>query len=332
MGGFRGELALGDWNATQRDAPPHYDPRVNREPVRILVPLERGESAREPARLLGALFAPAAIRARAIHVGRVAVPLSYPFGPEALGTLRREQLAWEEEARRALKRQVGPLEDAGFAVEVEVTAGSALGEVLKRERLWRADLVLARPIGHTRSRGLGSVAAGLIQAASAPVLLYRKVPANFRVRRVLAPIDFSPFSRRAVGWALLVASLARADLRLLHVLPEVSARWGPGLRHMAVEMVREERQRAQRQLRHFGSPAISVEGIVVEREHPGRGVLQALKDGIDLIVLGASGKSGITAVLGSVTRQVVRESPYPALVIPTSNRVSAQEVWKRSRR
>jgi universal stress protein A len=306
---------------------------VNREPVRILIPLERGESAREPARLLGELFAPAAIRVRAIHVGRVAVPHFYiPSGPEALGTLRREQLAWEEEARRALKRQVGPLEDAGFAVEVEVTAGSTLGEVLKRAKLWRADLVLARPSRRSRSRRLGSVASGLIQAASAPVLLYRRVPAGHRVRRVLAPVDFSPFSRKAVGWALLVASLARADLRLLHVLPEVSARWGPRLRRMAVEMVREERQRAQRQLRQFGSPAISVEGIVFEREHPGRGVLQALKDGIDLIVLGASGKSGMTAVLGSVTRQVVRDSPYPVLVIPTSNRVSAQEVWRRSRR
>lgn len=302
--------------------------------MRVLVPLERGESAREPARLLGALFAPAAVRARALHVVRVAVPLFYfPSGPEALGSLRREHLAWEEKARRALKSQVGPLEDAGFAVEVEVASGSALGEVLKRAQLWRADLVLARPRGgRPRSRGLGSVAAGLIQTGSAPVVLYRGVSAGYRVRRVLVPVDFSPFSRKAVGWALLLASLTRARLRLLHVLPEASTRWGPRLRRKAVEMVGEETERARRQLRRFGSAAIPVEGIVVEREDAGRGVLEAQKEGIDLVVLGASGKSGITAVLGSVTRRVVRDCPCPVLVVPTSSRVSAQEVWRKSRR
>jgi universal stress protein A len=307
---------------------------VKAEPVRILVPLDRGESAREPARLLGALFSPAAIHVRALHVGRVAVPLFYfPSGLEALGSLRREHLDWEEKARRALKRQVGPLEDAGFAVEVEVTAGSALGEVLKRAELWRADLVLARPRGERdRSRGLGSVAAGLMQTASAPVLLYRRVSAGYRVRRVLAPVDFSSFSRKAVGWSLLVASLARAGLRLLHVLPEASARWAPRLRRMAVEMVREERQRAERQLRQFGGSAIPVEAIIVERKDPARGVIEAQKEGIDLVVLGASGKTGIASVLGSVTRRVVRECPCPVLVIPTSSRVSAQEVWRKSRR
>ena len=145
------------------------DARVKAEPVRILVPLEHGESAREPARLLSGLFAPAAIRARALHVVGVAVPHFYfPSGSEALGSLRREHLAWEEKARKALKSQVGPLEDAGFAVDIEVASGSVLGEVLKRAQLGRADLALARPRrGRARSVGLGSVAAGLMQTASA---------------------------------------------------------------------------------------------------------------------------------------------------------------------
>lgn len=303
-------------------------------PVRILVPLERGESAHEPARLLGALFAPDVIRVRALHVGRVAVPLSYfPSGVEALESLRREHLAWEEGARKALKRQVGPLEEAGFAVRVEVTAGSALGEILQRAGLWRADLVLARPQRQkTRSRGLGSVAAGLMHTASAPVLLYRRISADYRIRTVLAPVDFSSFSRKAIRWSLLVASIARASLRLLHVLPETSARWAPGLRRIAVEMVREERQRAERQLRQFGGSAISVEAIILERKDPARGILETQKEGIDLIVIGASGKTGLASVLGSVTRRVVRDCPCPVLVIPTSSRVSPVEVWRKSRR
>jgi nucleotide-binding universal stress UspA family protein len=307
--------------------------RMQKEVVRILLPMELGESAREPARLLGAMFSPPVVRSRALHVARVAAPSFYlPPGLDAFDSLRRQQLLWEERARKDLKRQIGPLEDAGFRVEVEVTAGSTLAEVLKRGELWRADLIVARPhVRRPRSAGLGSVAAGLLQAASAPVLLYRNVAASYRIRRVLAPVDFSPFSRGAVRWALLAASVATAELRLIHVLPQQSARWAPRLRRMAVEMVSEERRRVGRQRRLFGSPTIPVEAIVIERKDPAVGILAAQRDGVDLVVVGASGKTGISSVLGSVTWQVVRDCPCPVLVIPTSSRVSAQEVWRRSR-
>jgi nucleotide-binding universal stress UspA family protein len=307
---------------------------VKAEPVRIVLPLERDESVREPARLLGGLFAPNTVRVRALHVGSVAVPLVYfPPGLEAFESLRRDQLVWQQKTRRAMERQVAPLEDAGFAVEVEVTTGSALSEVLKLAELWRADLVVARPRRkRVRSAGLGSVAAGLMQAASAPVLFYRRVSSGYRLRRVLVPVDFSPFSRKAVGWGLLLASLARAGLRLLHVLPETSARWAPRLRRMALDMVREERQRAEIQQRRFGSRSIPIEGIVVQRKDAGRGVLEAQKDGIDLVVVGASGKSGVASVLGSVTRRVVRDCPCPVLVVPTTSRADALKVWRKSAR
>jgi nucleotide-binding universal stress UspA family protein len=307
---------------------------VKAEPVRILVPLERGESAREPARLLGGLFAPKTVRVRALNVGSVAVPLLYlPPGLEPFESLRRKHLDWEQKTRSAMERQVAPLEDAGFAVEVEVAAGSALSEVLKLTELWRADLVVARPRRkRVRSAGMGSVAAGLMQAASAPVLFYRSVSSGYRVRRVLVPVDFSPFSRKAVGWGLLLASLARAGVRLLHVLPETSARWAQRLRRMALDMVREERQRAETQVRRFGSRSIPIEGIVMQRKDAGRGILEAQKDCIDLVVVGASGKTGVASVLGSVTRRVVRDCPCPVLVVPTASRADPLKVWRNSAR
>jgi universal stress protein A len=301
--------------------------------TRILVPLERGESAREPARLLGGLFAPAATRVRAIHVTRVLVPHFYlPPGLETLDSLRLQQLAREDEERRALERQVEPLEEAGFEVETEVTSGSPLAEIRKRAELWRADLILARPgRGRARAGGLGGVATGLMQVATAPVLFYRRVPSGYRVGSILAPVDFSPFSRKAIAWAVLLASLAQARVRLLHVLPEKSRRWSAPLRRAAAEMVGDERRRAERLLREFGSPGLSIEAVIVEREDPAQSVLEAQKDGIGLVVLGASGKTGVSAVLGSVTRRVVRDCPCPVVVLPTANRASAVQVWRKSR-
>jgi nucleotide-binding universal stress UspA family protein len=138
--------------------------------VRILVALERGESTRETARLLGALFSPAATRVRPLHVGRVLIPLFYVPGFERLDSLRREQLAWEQEKLRALDRQIIPILDAGFGMELEVTSGSPLAEIRKRAQLRHADLILARPRqGAAGPGGLGNVATGLMQTAPAPV-------------------------------------------------------------------------------------------------------------------------------------------------------------------
>ena len=301
--------------------------------VRVLVPLERGESGVEPARLLEALFSPTAARVRGLHVAPVAVPHFYlPAGLD-LDLLRREQLVWEENARRILERQVDPLKDAGFAVETEVTAGSPLADIRKRARLWHGDLILARPRrGRTGAGRLGGVATGLIQTAPAPVLLYRRVPSGYRVGTILAPVDFSPSSREALEWALLFASLTRSRVRLLHVLPAASSRWAARLRRAALEMVREERQRAQRQLRRLGDPGTVIEAVIVERKDAAQGVLEAQKEDVSLVALGASGRTGLDAVLGSVTRRVARHCPCPVLVIPTTSRVSARDVWQKSRR
>ena len=247
--------------------------------------------------------------------------------------MRRKQLAWEESARRVLERQIEPLKDGGFEVETEVTSGSPLGEILKRVRLWGGDLVLARPKRpRAAAEGLGSVAIGLMQAATAPVLLYRRVSSAYRVDTILAPVDFSPFSRDAIGWALLLASLARARVRLLHVLPTGSSRWSTRLRRAAVEMVREERLLAQRQLRELGDPGTEIDAVVVERKDPARAILEAQKKDVSLVILGASGRTGLDSVLGSVTRRVARACPCPVIVIPTTSRISAVDVWRRSRR
>lgn len=301
--------------------------------VRVLVPLESDESAVEPARLLGTLFSPAAVRVRALHVAPVAVPHFYvPTGLD-LSPLRREQLAWEESARRILERQVAPLKEEGFAVETEVTAGSPLSEILKRARLWRGDLILARPKrGRAAAGGLGGVATGLMQAATAPVLLYRRVSFGYSVGTVLAPVDFSPFSRDAIGWALLLASRSRSRVRLLHVLPAASSRWAARLRRAAAELVRKERQLAERQLRELGDPDTVIEAVIVERRDPAQGILEAQKEDVSLVVMGASGRTGLDAVLGSVARRVARSCPCPVLVIPTTSRISALDLWRKGRR
>ena len=309
-------------------------PVVRSHEVRVLLALESSESAHEPARLSNALFGAARLRIRAIHVRAALFPDFYLPPGFGLDSLRRQTLALERAALRGLERRVEPLRAMGFEVETEVTSGSPLAELRKRARLWRSDVILARPHrAGLDSPGLGGVAAGLMQTAPAPVLLHRRVPAGYRVDTILAPIDFSPFSRRAVGWALFLASLTGARVRLLHALVEVSRRRGSPVRRAAIEAVEGERRWAERQLRgRFRNPAIAVDAGVIETTDPARSVLEAGSKGADLVVLGSSGKSGLTAVLGSVARRVARECPCPVLVLPAASRVSAMELWQRVRR
>jgi nucleotide-binding universal stress UspA family protein len=169
-----------------------------------------------------------------------------------------------------------------------------------------------------------------MQTAPAPVLLHRRVPAALRVRTILAPIDFSSSAREAVAWALLFASLTGARVRLLHALA------GPGgrtsaIRRAAIDAVEMERGRAERQLRRFGNPVVRVEAEVVQTTDAARSILETARKGVDAVVLGGSGKSGLTAVLGSVSRGVAKECPLPVLVVPAANRASARDVWERAR-
>lgn len=300
--------------------------------VRVLLALDEGESAREPARLLNAVFGAAPLRIRVLHVAPALLPDFYvPPGLGGLDALRRRSVQLEREALGALERRVQEIRAMGFQVETEVSSGSPLAEIRKRARLWRSDLILARPhrarIGVHR---LGGVAAGLMQTAPAPVLLHRRVTAAYRVGTILAPIDFSTRAREAVAWALLFASLAGARVRLLHAYPG-SSRRSSAIRHAAIEAVELERRRARRHLGRFGNPAVGIECEVVQANDAARGILDAATKGVDLVVLGSSGTSGLTAGLGSVSRRVARECPLPVLVLPSANRASAPDVWLRAR-
>ncbi|MGH8059264.1 MAG: universal stress protein, partial [Candidatus Entotheonellia bacterium] len=75
---------------------------------------------------------------------------------------------------------------------------------------------------------LGSVAQTVLRRTSVPVLLVRapEAPAAYRargdmpmeIRHILAPTDFSEFSKKAIEYAFLLAQQFGAKLSLLHVI------------------------------------------------------------------------------------------------------------------
>jgi nucleotide-binding universal stress UspA family protein len=121
------------------------------------------------------------------------------------------------------------------------------------------------------------------------------------VREILCATDFSASSEAATRVALDYARHFGARLHLLHVAWAGADPKVPPL----LEGLKEEAAR--------GVPILTA----VESGAPAARIVQyAERHGIDLIVLGTHGRTGVTrALLGSVAERVVRTAPCPVLTV-----------------
>lgn len=141
------------------------------------------------------------------------------------------------------------------------------------------------------------------------------------VRRILVATDFSEGASRALEIAAYYAGKLSADLLLVHVHmpPTVIAPDGYVFPDVIddVEVKKELRaalERTAERTRVLGAP--SVEPVFLEGQ-PWSEILRLAKDrGVDLIVLGTHGRSGLPRLLlGSVADKVIRNAPCPVLAV-----------------
>ena len=170
---------------------------------------------------------------------------------------------------------------------------------------------------------LGSVATDLVQRAPAPVLLVRPketlpdLAADLAPRRILIPLDGSPFGEQIIPLAVAVGGLAGAEYRLLRVVPPVITSSGGGLGGRTVaDQLRAEASGYLAGLTHR-VPAFRTAGIQVAVDWPPAGAIlaDAEANGVDLIALETRGRSGLAKLLlGSVADKVVRGATVPVLL------------------
>jgi nucleotide-binding universal stress UspA family protein len=118
------------------------------------------------------------------------------------------------------------------------------------------------------------------------------------MRRILVPVDDDPDPAAAVGYATRAAVMSREDVVEIHLLRVGRKPDWPELQLPELQSVTFER--------------IHRDGDVVEQI-----VGTADEISADLIVMGTSGAKGILGALrGSVTEQVLRQSPCCLLAVP----------------
>jgi nucleotide-binding universal stress UspA family protein len=151
-----------------------------------------------------------------------------------------------------------------------------------------------------------------------------------KLTRILAPTDFSNFSGFALEWAAYLAQCMKADLVLLHVIPEEEGkiideirgegavvRISKGIRE---NVVQDRQKKLKDQYNMVVSSDIKSFLRVEEMTRIGVPFLEIIKVAkekeVDLIVMGTHGRTGLAHVfIGSVAEKVVHHAHCPVLTI-----------------
>jgi nucleotide-binding universal stress UspA family protein len=274
----------------------------------VMVALDLSPAADAMLRCLPGLRELGTRRLTLVHVAEVDYPV---FG--AIANL--------DHHRKRLEELAAALTAEGFEVQVVVAAGNPAGEVLKaaEERAASVVLVGSRSRSRVREAFIGSVARDLVSRARLPVLLQRLEPEADRAEgplvaaccdlrsHVVHPTDFSGVAERAFEFVAALARLGARSFTLVHVAEADGANGSNGARER-LEVLAET-------LRAAGAESVTVEALTGD---PASEVLRLAEKHPDaLIVMGTQGRGRVAeAVLGSVSREVVRRTRASVFLVP----------------
>ena len=145
-----------------------------------------------------------------------------------------------------------------------------------------------------------------------------------RIRKILYPTDFSPYSNQAYFHAVALAESHGASLTILYVYPG-----GFGAPETAGDG--EDRAYWQEQLEQIRpvNEHILTHHVLLEGD-PASEIVDFARDAsVDLIVMGTHGRTGLERLLmGSVAEKVMREAPCSVLVVKLPKGVPVPEPHK----
>ena len=140
-----------------------------------------------------------------------------------------------------------------------------------------------------------------------------------QIKRILVPVDFSPRSREALGFALPFARQFGASVIVLHVILPYAPVDPNGL-SLPDPFVPDLEQNAKRQLEELVRETVPAEipsQVLVRRGRPANEIIQASGElRADLIIIPTHGQTGLKQVVfGSTAERVIRHANCPVLVV-----------------
>lgn len=226
----------------------------------------------------------------------------------------------DESAVRHMHREIqGYFKGADKAkISFEVLEGSATKVFLHWVNVKKVDLLV---VGRKKSQGRGILPKQLTRAIRASVLFVPE-DAAMRLTRILVPIDFSDYSKLALGEAINIAvAVKEASVICLHIYRVPQPYYSAGKTYH--EMAEIMKSNAMKKFESFMSK-IDAKGVVIkpafalEERHEGTSIVNqyAKKEKADLLVVGAKGRTALAAALvGSFTEKLMADKTNIPLLI-----------------
>jgi nucleotide-binding universal stress UspA family protein len=140
-------------------------------------------------------------------------------------------------------------------------------------------------------------------------------------RHILAPTDFSEYSKKAVASALALAKKFGAKLTILHVIEPppypIDGYVPPSLSTTFLEdLERQASQELAQIVPEAEAVNVEVARLVALGTPSGKIIETAEAEQVDLIVMATAGRTGFSRLLlGSVAERIVRTASCPVLTI-----------------
>ena len=203
-----------------------------------------------------------------------------------------------------------------------IVTGGVVDQILRKADELDLDLIVMGA-GERQHDGIftpSPITESVIQQARRPVLAALPGQPASDFQRILCPIDGSKTSLQGLQNAIRLAQVFQAELTVLTIVPKVN--WvTASSEDEAVRNVQEHYAALWKKDFDAVLDTVDFGGVtwneVVRHGWPGPEILAtAAENQHDLIVIGATGRTGVTRVLlGTTARQVVQNLPCSLLVI-----------------
>ena len=251
----------------------------------------------------------------ALNVPRPAYPMMLPEVAEEL--YKSQEQSMREDGERLLDRVQSLLPMHAGPSTKHLRIGSPAEVIVATAEEQKADLIVmgARGLGPIKERLLGSVSHHILTLAPCATLIVNG-PVK-AMKNILLPLQGLSDAEAAIRFLELNPFHDPVEITLLTVLPSTQPPWpvdtaaAEKLKEQALQSARDYIDGVAERLRAIGYQA---RGIAVLGTPSAMILQEATKLSSDLILMGTSGRQGVTRfVLGSVSHAVLHNMPCPVL-------------------